>query len=63
MLARAIIAARYCAATTVSWVAAATVAWGEVVLHVALPAAFAHVYHDPPEASCTLSVLVVVGEI
>src|SRR5574340_286763 len=63
MLARAIIAAGYWAATTVSCVAATAVACGDVVLQVTLPAAFAHVYHEPAGASCTLSVLVVVGEI
>jgi hypothetical protein len=63
MLARAITALDYCVATTVSCVAATTVACGEVVLHVTLPAAFAQVYHDPPAASCALTVLAAVGEI
>ena len=53
--------APYCAATTVSCVAAAAVACGEVVLHVALPATFVQLYHTPAAASWTLSVLVVVG--
>lgn len=53
----------YCAATTVSCVAAAAVACGDVVLQVTLPAVFAQVYHEPAAASCTLSVLAVVGAI
>jgi hypothetical protein len=56
-------AADYCVATTVSCVAAATVAWGEVVLQVTLPAAFAQLYHDPPAASCALTVVAAVGAI
>ena len=55
--------ASYCAATTVSCVAATAVACGVVVLQVALPAAFVQVYQEPAAASCTLSVLVVVGAI
>ena len=53
----------YWAATTVSCVAAAAVACGDVVLQVTLPAEFEHEYHEPPEASCTFTVVVVVGEI
>ncbi len=53
----------YCAATTVSCVAAAAVAWGEVVVQVTLPAAFAQEYQEPAAASCTLSVVAVVGAI
>jgi hypothetical protein len=45
----------------VRFVAAATVAWGEVVLQVTLPAAFAHVYHEPAAASWILTTLAVVG--
>ena len=63
MLVRAITATDYCVATTVSCVAAATVARGEVVLQVTLPAALAHVYHDPPAASCALTVVAAVGAI
>ena len=55
--------APYCAATTVSCVAAAAVACGAVVLQVTLPAAFAQLYQEPAAASCTLSVLAVVGAI
>jgi len=47
----------------VRFVAAATVAWGEVVLQVMLPAAFAHVYHDPAAASWILTTLAAVGAI
>jgi len=47
----------------VRFVAVATVAWGEVVLQVMLPAAFAHVYHDPAAASWILTTLAAVGAI
>ena len=53
----------YCAATTVSWVAAAAVAWGEVVAHETAPAVFVHEYQAPPLESCTLVALVVAGAI
>ena len=33
------------------------------MLQVTLPAAFAQLYQEPPDASCTLSVLAVVGAI
>ena len=55
--------ALYSAATTVSCVAPAAVACGAVVLQVTLPAVLVQLYQDPPEASCTLTVLVVVGAI
>ena len=41
----------YWVATTVSWVAAAAVACGDVVVQDTLPAVFVHEYHDPPDAS------------
>jgi len=53
----------YWVATTVSWVAAAAVAWGDVVAQDTLPAVFVQEYHDPPDASWTLKVDVVVGLI
>jgi hypothetical protein len=45
----------------VSWVAAAAVACGDVVVQETLPAVFVHEYHEPPDASWTLIVDVVVG--
>jgi hypothetical protein len=53
----------YWVATTVSWVAAAAVACGDVVVQETLPAVFVHEYHDPPDASWILTVDVVVGLI
>ena len=53
----------YCTATTVSCVAAATVACGAVVLQVTLPAALAQVYHEPAAANCTFTVEAAVGAI
>jgi hypothetical protein len=53
----------YWVATTVSWVAAAAVACGDVVVQETLPAVFVQAYHDPPDASWTLTVAVVVGLI
>jgi hypothetical protein len=53
----------YCVATTVSWVAAAAVAWGDVVVQETLPAVFVHEYHDPPDASWILTVVAAVGLI
>jgi len=47
----------------VRFVAAATVAWGDVVSQVTLPAAFAHVYHDPAGASWISTTLATVGAI
>lgn len=46
-----------------SWVAAAAVAWGEVVVQETLPEVLVHEYHEPPEASCTFTVAAVVGLI
>jgi len=56
-------AIRYWDATTVNWVAATAVACGAVVLQVTLPAAFAHVYQEPPAASCAFTVAAAAGEI
>jgi hypothetical protein len=53
----------YWVATTVSWVAAAAVACGDVVVQDTLPAVFVHEYHDPPAASWILTVVAAVGLI
>jgi hypothetical protein len=53
----------YWVATTVSWVAAAAVACGDVVVQETLPAAFVHEYHEPPDASWIFTVVAAVGLI
>jgi hypothetical protein len=53
----------YVVATTVSWLAGATVACvPTVVSQVTLPLVFVQEYQEPPETSCALTVPV-VGEI
>ena len=44
-----------------SCVAAAAVAWGDVVLQVTLPAEFVQLYQEPPDASWTFTVLAAAG--
>jgi hypothetical protein len=50
-------------ATTVSCVAAATVACGDVVPHEMLPEVLVHVYQLPPDASWIFTVPANVGEM
>jgi hypothetical protein len=53
----------YWVATTVSWVAAAAVACGDVVVQETLPEVFVHEYHEPPDASWIFTVVAAVGLI
>jgi hypothetical protein len=53
----------YCEATTLREVAAAAVACGDVVAQVTLPDEFVQLYHVPPVASWTFTVVAAVGLI